>query len=150
MTILAGTPTLERWRSVQLIWFKAFTAGSTWAHRVRRRRDQGYLFAHGDQGAGYGLYRVLDGRPAFVHNDGRGHLRRLDGARCQWRHLGGRGLRGAGRQRLDGLAVGRRRGPGSLEGVPMLFGMAPFEGITVGRDPAPVDWDLHRRFGSFA
>jgi arylsulfatase len=40
---------------------------------------------------------------------------------------------------------------GSIEGVPMLFGMAPFEGISVGRDPrSPVDWDLHERFGSFA
>jgi len=40
---------------------------------------------------------------------------------------------------------------GELEAVPLLFGIAPFEGISVGRDPrSPVDWDLHQRFGSFA
>jgi len=33
----------------------------------------------------------------------------------------------------------------------MLYGIAPFEGITVGRDPrSPVSWDLHARHGSFA
>ncbi len=32
----------------------------------------------------------------------------------------------------------------------MLYGMAPFEGITVGRDPrSPVSWPVHERFGSF-
>lgn len=34
--------------------------------------------------------------------------------------------------------------------VPMLMGMAPFTGISVGFDGAgPVDWDLHERLGSF-
>jgi arylsulfatase len=35
-------------------------------------------------------------------------------------------------------------------GLPMLFGIAPFEGISVGIDPrSPVSWDLYRRFGPF-
>ena len=34
--------------------------------------------AHGDQGGGYALY-VLDDELWFVHNDGRGRLRRLSG-----------------------------------------------------------------------
>jgi arylsulfatase len=39
---------------------------------------------------------------------------------------------------------------GTIEGVPMLFGMAPFEGIDVGLDRrSPVSWDLYERFGSF-
>ncbi len=39
---------------------------------------------------------------------------------------------------------------GTLDAVPMLYGMAPFEGITVGRDPrSPVSWPLHEQFGSF-
>jgi arylsulfatase len=38
-----------------------------------------------------------------------------------------------------------------LDGVPMLYGIAPFEGISVGRDPrSPVLWSLNERFGSFA
>ena len=32
----------------------------------------------------------------------------------------------------------------------MLFGIAPFEGISVGIDPrSPVSWDLYERFGPF-
>ena len=32
----------------------------------------------------------------------------------------------------------------------MLFGMSPFEGITVGRDPrSPVWWELHQAHGVF-
>jgi hypothetical protein len=32
----------------------------------------------------------------------------------------------------------------------MLYGMAPFEGITVGRDPrSPVWWERHLIHGSF-
>lgn len=37
-----------------------------------------------------------------------------------------------------------------LDGVPMLVGMAPFTGISVGFDgEGPVDWDLHREHGTF-
>ena len=38
----------------------------------------------------------------------------------------------------------------ALEAVPILFGMAPFEGIDVGIDRrSPVSWDLYERFGPF-
>ncbi len=150
VTIPAGTPTLERWRSVQLIWFKAVTVDVDLGAGFSPG-DQGYLVAHGDQGAGYGLY-VLDDRLTFVHNDGRGHLRRLDGG-----PIGDRATSivadftaPGGNVWTVALAVdGDDRG--SLDGVPMLYGMAPFEGISVGRDPrSPVDWGLHERFGSFA
>jgi arylsulfatase len=34
--------------------------------------------------------------------------------------------------------------------VPLLFGIAPFEGIDVGIDRrSPVSWDLYERFGPF-
>ena len=34
--------------------------------------------------------------------------------------------------------------------VPMLYGIAPFEGIDVGIDRrSPVDWDIYERFGPF-
>jgi len=40
---------------------------------------------------------------------------------------------------------------GRLDGVPMLFGMAPFEGIDVGMDRrSPVSWEIYERFGTFA
>ncbi|MFO7592371.1 MAG: arylsulfatase [Acidimicrobiia bacterium] len=148
VTIVAGTPTLERWRSVQLLWFRScrisvaldFSPG-----------DHGYLVAHGDQGAGYGLY-VLDDELVFVHNDGRGRMRTLSGGLLE----GGTGavtldLDAAG----DGcwsVALSVEGAPrGTLEGVPMLFGMAPFEGIDVGIDRrSPVSWGIYERFGTFA
>ena len=38
-----------------------------------------------------------------------------------------------------------------LAGVPLLVGMAPFTGISVGYDGGgPVDWELHERRGPFA
>ena len=110
------------------------------------------LVAHGDQGAGYALY-VLDGELVFVHNDGRGAM--LDGlGRRDARRGAARSsptcARPAGRQ-LGAHAVGRRRGAGRrTPGVPMLFGIAPFEGIDVGIDRrSPVSWEIYERFGPF-
>lgn len=147
VTIIPGTPTLERWRSVQLIWFRAL--------RITARvdfalGDRGYLVAHGDQGSGYGMY-VLDDELLFVHNDGRGRMRRLSG-----------GPMSAGVQQItaDLLAPGKNMWDvrlmvdgderARLDGVPMLYGMAPFEGLDVGIDRrSPVDWDIYERFGPF-
>ncbi len=148
VTIVAGTPTLERWRSLQLLWFRACTI------RVAldfKPGDAGYLVAHGDQGSGYGLY-VLDDELCFVHNDGRGHLRKLSGgpvpagAREVVAELAAPGQREwSVRLCIDGEERGR------LDGVPMLFGMAPFEGIDVGMDRrSPVSWEIYERFGTFA
>jgi arylsulfatase A-like enzyme len=146
-SIVPGTPTLERWRSVQLIWFRGCRFG---AELDFRPGDQGYLFAHGDQGSGYGTY-VVDDELVFVHNDGRGHLRHLSG-----------GVVPAGTSHI----VTELTAPGqnvwtvslsvdgevraSLEGVPMLFGIAPFEGVDVGIcRRSPVSWNLYERFGAF-
>jgi arylsulfatase len=147
VTLVPGTPTLERWRSVQLIWFRSvrFTAELDFA-----AGDRGYLLAHGDQGSGYGLY-VLDDELMFVHNDGRGRMRRLSGGSLPT---------GVQTITLDLAAPGKNvwdarlhvdgEQRGLLEGVPMLYGMAPFEGIDVGVDRrSPVDWDIFQRFGPF-
>ena len=80
-----GTPTLERWRSVQLIWFRGFTVTVELDHRAG---DEGVLFAHGDQGSGYLAY-VLDGELVFAHNDGRGHMTHV-AARADARRRAGR------------------------------------------------------------
>jgi arylsulfatase A-like enzyme len=147
VTIVPGTPTLERWRSVQLIWFRAVRVS---ASIDLRPGDAGYLFAHGDQGGGYGLY-VLDDRATFVHNDGRGRLRT-----CTSEPLApgtaelAVDLAAPGGNVWDATVSADGVPVASLAGVPMLFGMAPFEGIDVGIDRrSPVSWDIYQRFGPF-
>jgi len=148
VTVFPGTPTLERWRSVQLIWYRGL--------RVEvaldvAPGDRGYLFAHGDQGSGYGCY-VLDDELRFVHNDGRGRVREVSGGRLA---PGPRRVEvectapGGGvwdvALRVDGVTTG------SDTGLTMLYGMAPFEGIDVGIDRrSPVSWSIYERFGPFA
>ncbi len=56
VTIVAATPSLERWRSAQLIWFRSVTITAAVDFAPG---DHGMLVAHGDQGGGYALY-VLD------------------------------------------------------------------------------------------
>lgn len=147
VTIVPGTPTLERWRSVQLVWFRSAT------FRVSLEfasGDRGYLFAHGDQGSGYGLY-ILDDELTFVHNDGRGRMRELSGGVvtaasseivCE--------MAAPGNNVWDVTLSVDGESRARLEGVPMLYGIAPFEGIDVGVDRrSPVSWDIFERFGSF-
>jgi arylsulfatase len=148
LTIRPGTPTLERWRSLQLVWMCGVDI------RVRldvADGDVGTLVAHGDQSGGYALY-LLDGRrPVLRHNDGRGGVTELAGDPLA------PGTHEVG-ARFDALAGNRWRlhvvvdevDVASGPEVPMLFGMAPFEGITVGSDPrSPVSWDLYEAHRSF-
>lgn len=145
--IVAGTPTLERWRSVQLIWFR--TCAVT-AEVVFAPGDRGWLVAHGDQGGGYGAY-VSDDELTFVHNDGRGHMRRAsagpvpEGAsRLGFVLEATPGHHWDVSVRIEGEERAR------LEHVPMHYGMAPFQGIDVGvQRRSPLDWDLAERFGPF-
>jgi hypothetical protein len=148
VTIVPGTPTLERWRSVQLIWFRA--ARFTVTLDGFRSGDHGYLFAHGDQGSGYGLY-ALDDELVFVHNDGRGHLRHLSGGRIpDGATTLVAELAAPGKNVWDVTLSIDGEARGSLAAVPMLFGMAPFEGLDVGLDRrSPVSWDIYERFGPF-
>ncbi len=145
--IVAGTPSLERWRSVQLIWFRSVTISVELAFRTG---DHGMLVAHGDQGAGYALY-VLDDELWFVHNDGRGTMRRLSGGAVPDGTTSIVALLeavGGGSWTVSLSVEGAHRA--ALEGVPLLYGMAPFEGIDVGIDRrSPVDWSLYEQFGPF-
>jgi arylsulfatase A-like enzyme len=149
--IVADTPSLERWRSVQLVWFRSVEIA---VDLVFRTGDQGVLVAHGDQGAGYALY-VLDDELWFVHNDGRGTMRRLSGGILAdgTTAIAAELVAPGGGSWTVTLRVGDEAGEtdrGTLEGVPMLFGMAPFEGIDIGIDRrSPVDWALYERFGPF-
>ena len=142
-----GTPTLERWRSQQLIFQKNFDIDVAlhW-----RPGDQGVLVAHGDQGGGYMLY-VEDDRLFFAHN-AYGDMALVD---C------GPLAEGASRVLLE------MENPGNLvwnanlsvdgvqaaeaPGLVSLMAMAPFEGIDVGIDRrSPVSWDIYERYGPFA
>jgi len=148
LTLWPGTPTLERWRSVQLIWLRSF-----WFEAAVEvgPDDLGTLVAHGDQSGGYGLYILEDRIPAIAVNDGRGHMTVVRGEPLE-----------PGTHILQATfdAIGGNRWRVSLQAdtfdtgepveVPMMYGMAPFEGITIGRDPrSPVWWDRYETHGSF-
>ncbi len=141
-----GLPTLERWRSQQLVFQKNFDVEIEldW-----RPGDEGMLVAHGDQGGGYAVY-VEDGRLLYVHN-AYGEMTVVD---C------GPLAEGVGQVVLavenpgnmvwnvvvsvDGATVGEA--PGQVG----FMAMAPFEGIDVGIDRrSPVSWDVYERRGPF-
>ena len=131
VTIWPGTPTLDRWRSSRLIWFRSCTI--TIAVSVVPG-DRGVLLAHGDQGGGYAVY-VDDDRLVAIHNDGHGCTSTVDGGPiAPGDHLVSLTIEAPGNFRwhlalgVDGVERAR------LEDVAMLFPMAPFEGIDIGID----------------
>jgi arylsulfatase A-like enzyme len=146
VTILAGTPTLERYRSSKLVTLRSFRATALLEHAAP---DEGVLFAHGDQGGGYSVY-VEDGQLHLAFND-YGDLHEVHaGSLGAGRHEVTLEVEGVEDYRwnlevvVDGTARGR------LDGVSMLLGMAPFQGIDVGINRrSPVSWPLFERHGSF-
>lgn len=135
VTILPSTPTLERWRSQQLVANRGFRITvllDTWG--------SGTLVAHGDQGGGYVLY-AESGQLRLAHNDGRGRVTVVGGpvqdpsvVEAVFTAPGG------GTWSVVLLADGIEVASG--EGLTMLFPMAPFQGIDVGIDrKSPVVWD---------
>lgn len=145
--LLPGTPTLERYRSHQLIALRDFAVEIDFSWMG----DQGVLLSHGDQGGGYVVY-VEDGRIHLGYNEyGRMHV------------LGSQAGLTAGRQIATLRAVAEPDFRWSLtldvngtpvaemKSVAMLVGMAPFSGIDVGISRGgPVHWELHERHRSFA
>mgnify|MGYP001765168299 CR=1 FL=1 len=146
VTLLPGTPRLERHRSAALTTLRAFEV--TIRLRVAEG-DRGVLVAHGDQGGGYAVH-IEDGRLVGSYN-AYGELHELDagpiapgahvisvvstpseGFRCDFRLL------------VDGAEVG------ALTNQWLLLGMAPFSGIDVGVNRGgPVNWGVYERHGSF-
>ncbi len=147
ITIPAGTPTLERWRSLQLIWFRSFDIDISFAHNAG---DRGWLVAHGCQGSGYGAY-VLDDQLVFVHNDGRGTTAEFPGGSVPAGTTSiGLSFTAVAQREWEVSAAIDRHAHESIARVPMLFGIAPFEGIDVGIDRrSPVSWAIRQRFGTF-
>ena len=144
--LVPGTPTLERWRALQLIFQRPFDV------RVEldwQPGDAGILVAHGDQGGGYSL--CIDDDHAFFAFNAYGDmtvldLGALDPGTAEIRLAMAHPAVGTWDARLtiDG------RPAGEALGLPQLFAMAPFEGIDVGIDRrSPVDWQIYEKHGPF-
>ena len=145
--IVAGTHTLERYRSQQLIQWRSFDVDVEVDFATG---DRGMLFSHGDQGGGYGLYIDEGDELVFMHNgygamselrcgpvpDGTDHIRLSVTAPGGWTW---------NVQVLVGDEVHAQ-----VDGLVMLGAMAPFEGINVGIDRrSPVCWELAERHGAY-
>jgi arylsulfatase A-like enzyme len=134
VTILPGTPTLERWRCQQLVANRGFRVTVRLASL-----GEGVLVAHGDQGGGYCL-SLESGELRLAHNDGRGHVRVLAApvdraavVEAVFTAPGGGTWSVA--LVVDGTEVA------TADGLALLFPMAPFQGIDVGLDSkSPVVW----------
>jgi arylsulfatase len=144
--ILAGTPTLERWRSSRLIAGRSFRITVDWDWQPG---DEGVLVAHGEQGAGYLLY-VEDGQlHLFVNEYGTPRplaavpLPEASSQVTADFHAPGGGIWNI-RLDLDGRQVA------AASGVRQFAGFLPYGGIDVGIDRrSPVCWELHQRRGPF-
>ena len=147
MVLFPGTPSLDHWRSSRLLWHRTCEVAIDLDHRWG---DAGVLVAHGDQGGGY-LVWVEDGRVFAAHNDGAGRLVELDGGTLPEGPVTvGLRIEAPGGWRTNLVLGVDDEERARVEDLPMLFPLAPFEGISVGRDPrSPVHWDLHERHGSF-
>lgn len=148
LTLWPRTPSLDHWRSSRLLWHRTCDITIDITHATD---DAGVLVAHGDQGGGYVVW-VEHGRVHTAFNDGNGHLTELDGGELP---IGPVTIElrieapGGWRTNLVLSVAGTERA--RADDLPMLFPLAPFEGISIGRDPrSPVHWDLHQRHGSFA
>ncbi len=146
VTLLPGTPALERWRSQRLVWSRSFTVD---VEVTVADGDEGVLVAHGDQGGGYVLF-VEDGSLRLAYNDGR-RTHELEAGPLP---LGPQCLQavftapGGSVWDVEVFVQGQPRG--RLDGVRLLFPMAPFEGISVGTDRrSPVCWRLYEQRGCF-
>lgn len=140
VTLPAFRPPLERFRSSRLTVLRSFAIE---AELQVGEASAGVILAHGDQGGGY-LLAIDNGAPLISYN-AYGNMHRARGAaltpgthRLTLRFDEIEGLRWRIHLEIDGQPNAE------LATVPMLLGMAPFTGISVGYDyGGPVDWELH-------
>lgn len=139
-------PPLERFRSAKLTVLRSFTVH---IELTAEEHCAGVIVAHGDQGGGYLL--AIDNGDLLIAYNAYGDLHRAYGSVISpgqhslvLRMQEVEGLRWQMSVELDGQT------DVSLEPQPMLLGMAPFTGISVGYDyGGPVDWDLYEQHRSF-
>lgn len=147
VTVWPGLAPLERIRSGALVWQRTVVITIDLGVSAG---DRGVLVSHGDQGGGYAV-TVDDGALWFVHNDGHGTTLRHRFGDLPTGDLSvvvtmaaPGGNRWHSSATVDGTALG------DTVDVAMLWPMAPFTGIAVGRDPgSPVDWQRSLSDGSF-
>jgi arylsulfatase A-like enzyme len=141
VTLLPGTPTLERSRSSMLIAGRSFTATVSFSCRAG---DEGVLFAHGGQGGGYVVY-VENGRLRLGWNE-YGVLHEADGGPLEpGNHEAVLAVLACSGGRCD-VSLGEAR----LANLRMFLFAAPLEGIDVGIDRrSPVSWPLYERHRGF-
>lgn len=149
--ILAGTPTLERYRSSRLIAYRDFEIDIELVDWTAQ--DEGVVVAHGDPQGGYLLY-VESGSAHLVFNS-YGRRRNASGPIPP----GATGLvvRAVATPNVrwdftvEAVADGQSSIIAKLDDQFQLVGMAPWTGISVGLDArGPVDPELRRRRGVFA
>jgi arylsulfatase A-like enzyme len=148
--LLPGSPVLERFRSARLVQYRSFSVDV----EITGDGGDGVLFAHGDPQGGYVMY-VEEGRVHFGYNQ-YGRTTVIDGGDLPagTRHLR---LRAEATPRLQwdfriDIGDGTREPveTANLPGRFQLVGMAPWTGISIGRDArGPVLWDLRERRGTF-
>ncbi|MFG3099156.1 arylsulfatase [Streptomyces sp. NPDC048182] len=144
LTLLPGTPELERYRSSRLITLRSFTIDL----RIEQT-GEGVLVSHGDQGGGYNLH-IENGRLRLAYNE-YGVLHETDAGPVppgphdiRLTATAEPGLRWRFTLTVD--ATDRATSPS----VHQLIGMAPFQGISIGIDrKSPVSWPLHERHRTF-
>ncbi|WP_156760878.1 arylsulfatase [Microbacterium karelineae] len=144
--IPAFSAPLERFRSARLTVLRSFRV----VFQIDTTTESaGVLLAHGDQGGGYSL-RIEAGAWRIAYNAYGTMLRASSsplppGAHdVEWRFDERDGLRWDVSVVSDGALACR------LDNVPMILGMAPFTGISVGYDfGSPVDWDMYEIHRSF-
>ncbi|MCJ0903694.1 arylsulfatase [Rhodococcus sp. ARC_M6] len=144
--ILPGTPTLERYRSAQLVALRSY-------HIVVEvdfhPGDRGTLVAHGGQSSGYSLY-IDNDRVTYLHN-AYGTVHRITSEPLN-----------PGRQELTIDVCAHDASTltvhldvagecaGELSSVSSMAGQALFQGIDIGIDRrSPVSWDRHITDGTF-
>ena len=149
VTILPGTPTLERWRCLQLIMIRAFTIDIDVT--ALSADDEGVLVAHGDQGGGYVVWVDGDQVLRVAHNDGRGHMQVLDaGPLAPGPHRIVVEFAAPGGNVWNVVVRVDDEERGTADGWTCLFPMAPFQGIDVGIDRrSPVLWSLYVDHGPY-
>ena len=148
VALLPFRPPLERFRASKLTVLRSFAVEAS-VELPEDGSGSGVIVAHGDQGGGY-LLAIEDGAPLLAYN-AYGDMHRARGSRLAagTREIVLRadeleGLRWRVSVHVDGVESA------AVESVPMLLGMAPFTGISVGYDyGGPVDWELHERRGEF-
>lgn len=145
VTLTPFRPPLERYRSAQLTVLKSFDVEIT---LTIDEGSTGVIVAHGDQGGGYLL--ALDAGAPLLSYNAYGEMHRARGALLSTgqHELLLRFTEVEGMRWCVWLEENNQR-LAELPPVPMLLGMAPFTGISVGYDyGGPVDWELHAQHGS--